>query len=605
MKRFAFNIRVWSLTTSIFLGLPLWAITDSSYILKTVEVKSMRYNFSKSNFLNEVYTTQALQSQWSDLFIRNSGVGQLSTISFRGLSPQNIAIFWEGVPINSPTNGLLNLNHLPNGLLQNTTFSSEDNRLTSAGTIDMSKSSHVSNRLAISSTAYLSELFSHKIDGDYQINKSRISFFNQLTHGRNQYEYLDNAGQHAKLQHNGVQQLNSQVLFTQSFAKFDLNLGAWYQNIDTKIPDFYFDSTGTILNRNWRSYVGISNRNIDAKLVYAQESQQYNSLAYGGQETRYKVHSYKGVFKYRDSFGDRWNLQYQLYPSLHNISFRDMSAWSSDSVETTIHEAIQEIGLEYKMADKWAILANVKSQVHTHFNNLFFPSLSLRYQPSNRLQIGLTGDVNGRNPSFDELYYPLFSNQNLKPEINYQLRNTWKYHNENSLDKIQLSAEPYYIHSRDKIVSLPDSGYRPFNVDRVTTWGLHTQMEWVRRLSYEHLFRTVFGLNVMNNSDYLGRHLPNVPQLKSTLTLQWMYQSYEVLMVNNYTAPRYTSVSTNAQLAAYWLTNLKFTYKQPISKSAIHWSIGVDNLWGENYQEVVGGYMPLRNYYLNFTAILR
>jgi outer membrane receptor protein involved in Fe transport len=53
------------------------------------------------------------------------------------------------------------------------------------------------------------------------------------------------------------------------------------------------------------------------------------------------------------------------------------------------------------------------------------------------------------------------------------------------------------------------------------------------------------------------------------------------------------------------LSNIKATYKMVHSKSQFNWSLGIDNLWNENYQEIQGGFMPLRNYYINFTAVLR
>jgi outer membrane cobalamin receptor len=53
------------------------------------------------------------------------------------------------------------------------------------------------------------------------------------------------------------------------------------------------------------------------------------------------------------------------------------------------------------------------------------------------------------------------------------------------------------------------------------------------------------------------------------------------------------------------MTNLKATYKHIVKSNQVNFSIGIDNLWNENFQEIQGAFMPLRNYYFNVTALLK
>ena len=184
---------------------------DSSHLLKDVEIKSLRPNYAKSNYLNDVYTANALQFQLSDLYIKNYGVGQLSTFSVRGLGAENVSVIWEGIPINSAMNGLVDLNQVPNGLLQSINFSSDENRLTSGGILSLQQSNFNENIVAFSSTAYLSNLFSHKLDAGFKFKKSTISVVNQWTHGKNNFEYINGLNNRDRLAHNQVTQGNSQI----------------------------------------------------------------------------------------------------------------------------------------------------------------------------------------------------------------------------------------------------------------------------------------------------------------------------------------------------------------------------------------------------------
>ena len=159
MNKLTYGLRI-GLYLCVLAATPLSAQDrDTSYLLKGVEIKSLKSNFTKTNYLNEVYTANALQFQLADLYIKNYGVGQLSTFSVRGLGPENVAILWEGLPINSPMNGLLDLNQVPNSLLQSIQYRADDNRLTSGGSLSIRNTEMNQNMVAFSSTAYLSELF--------------------------------------------------------------------------------------------------------------------------------------------------------------------------------------------------------------------------------------------------------------------------------------------------------------------------------------------------------------------------------------------------------------------------------------------------------------
>lgn len=575
---------------------------DSSYLLKTVEIKSLRPNFAKANYLNEIFTANALQYQLSDLYIKNYGVGQLSTFSVRGLGAENVAILWQGIPVNSPTNGLLDLNQVPNSLLQSIQYNNDNSqRLTSGGSLSIDNTHISQNGLALSSTAYLSQLFSHKFDGQFAWKKSKFSFVNQLTHGKNDFEYAS-AGQRGRLAHNGVQQINSQLFYQYDMGKWQFLSGLWYQNQDRNIPEseFYPVQTQTLIDRNWRGYLGLANEKLSFKLAYMNESQKYNDQnSFFPLESEHKISTWKGVFTYKTHLTEKMKLNYSLIPARYHVHSTDLQ----DSA-LTIYEAIQQINLNYQVAENFSWEAGLKSQWNCNFQNFLLPYLAANYQINSRWKTSLIADINERNPTMNDLYYTFYGNINLKPETNYQIRNVWKYANKNTSDNIQWTFEPYFIHSVNKINYVPDSAFRVFNVDKSTSYGLTTQMEWVRKINRDNNLRTIVGLNYIDSKDGRDKYLAYVPHLKTILTLNWINKCYDILVQNSYTTQRYTNTANTSQLPAYFITNLKATYKYALEKQQINFGIGIDNLWNENYQEIQGSYMPLRNYYINITALL-
>ncbi len=577
--------------------------SDTSHLLKEAEIKSFRPNYAKANYLNEIYTANALQFQLSDLYIKNYGIGQLSTFSVRGLGPENVAIIWQGIPINSPLNGLMDLNQVPNSLLQSIQYSTDDNRLCSGGFLALNQTQVPENIVAISSTSYLSNLFSHKIDGSFKFKKTTLSFNNQFTHGKNNYEHINTSNGRGRLDHNSVNQYNTQIFYKYELGKMDLNLGFWYQYQDREIPssDFYPVTTQSLIDRNYRSYIGVSNTKWDLKLSYSNEAQKYDDQdLFFPTHSLNKIQTIKGVVNYSDKLSEKFKVNYILYPAYYIVE-------STNLADTTknILEAIQQINLKYYLSSNIVLEGGLKTQFNTQFSNLMLPYIGLNYILFENFSIGLSADMNARNPTANDLYYSYYGNLNLVPETNYQLRNTWRYKNANTYDKVQFTIEPYYIRSIDKINYVPDSAFRVFNIDKVTSFGFTSNIEWIRKINLENNLRTIVGFNYIESKDQSEFNLAYVPNFKTILSFNWINTFYEILMQNNYTSQRYANQANTASLNPYLLTNLKATYKHTIKKSQLNFSLGIDNLWNENYQEINGSFMPLRNYYLNFTTILR
>lgn len=576
---------------------------DSAYLLKNVEIRSIRNKTTRINYLNEVFSANALQNQISDMYIKNYGVGQLSTFSVRGLGPENVSILWYGIPVNSPMNGLLDINQIPNSLLQNIQYQLDGNRLTSGGALRIDPTKSDRNLIVLSSTAYTSSLFTHKTDGQFHIGKSRLSLINQLTHGSNNFQYLDNNGTKTRLHHNSVQQINTQAHYSYDFQKWSLNAGFWYQNQDRQIPisNYYPVETQSLIDRNGRAYVGASGSTWDVKLSFHNESQKYNDRdAFFPSESIHKVISYRGVVEKSINANDKLKLNYKLYPSIHEVR----STGLSDS-SLTILEATQQIGANYQISNNLILEGQVKTQLNTNFNNIILPSLAIGLSIDNHWTSKVTADINVRNPTLNDLYFQFLGNTKLRPETNYQIKNTWTYTNDNAFDKVRLMIEPYYIHSVDKINYVPDSGFKVFNIDRSTSLGIASNIEWLRKLSSEYSLRTIFGVNFINATNHLNQNLTYVPNLKSTLSFGLIHQDFELLAQHNYTSQRYTNLANSMSLNPYFLMNLRGTYKHYIGTSQMQFTLGIDNLLNENYQEINGNFMPLRNYFLQVTALLR
>lgn len=585
--------------------------SDSSILIKTVEIKSLKKENVRQTYLPDIFTANSIQSQFGDIYVKNTGFGQSSTLSIRGMSASNTAILWNNLPINSPMQGLYDLNLLPFSMTQATNFAIDNNRLNTAGSFAVNQPLANQNYLILSSNAYLSSLYSHKLEANYKIGKGNIALTQQYIHGVNNFEYLDINGTRKRLDKNGQEQLNSQLFFNYNLGKkWELNSGLWYVNMDRNIPDnAYYPSSSSIHDINSRVFVGVKNSDLEVKVAYFRENRDYTDIDYPSSNSNYLTHSYKGFIHYAKSLSSKFNLDYKLYPSIY-----EMKSTSYINSEV-VNDVSQQVNFQYLPSNKWMIDGGIKSVSHSYFSNLFLPFLSATYKATNNLSVQLIGDINQRNPNGDELFFnyvdPFFSyhgNRNLEPELNYQLRNVWKYENSNPTDKIRFNIEPYFLYSKNNIKDVYNSSFtesQPMNIAEVKNFGIQSHIEWLRKIKSQQFFRTIVSVNLIDSKNGEGNNQIYVPNFKSILSLGYIASNFEFLMQNNYTALRFTSLDNSTSLNPYLMTNIKGTYKHYMKSNQLNLSIGIDNLWNESYQEIQGSYMPLRNYYVNWSLLIK
>lgn len=583
---------------------------DTTFLLKRVEIKSMKKS-ARRDYLPEVFPANSLQSQFGDIYIRNSGFGQASTISLRGMGAQNVTLLWNDLPINSPMQGLYDLNQLPSYLTQSLQFDIDHNRLTTGGSFSLSHPNRNEYYLVLSSTAYLSNLYSHKLEANTKIGKGNLSLNQLYVHGINNFEYYDAIGVRKRIANNGQAQSNTQLSFAYPISKgWELETGIWYLHTDRDNPGTSFwPSKANLKDKNLRSFMGVKSRHLTVKLAYYNEERDYSPNDGFSANSTYETKSWRAFIHYNTKLSDRLRIDYKLYPGRYILNTNNYAK------EEVINEASQQINFGYDLTKKWTLDGGVKSVTHSYFSNLFLPFLSMTYLANERLSVQLIGDMNQRNPNGDELFYnlvdPFFTyrgNRNLEPEMNYQVRNIWKYQYQGSRDKLKLNVEPYMLISNDNIrdtFSADFSFGEPVNIGKVRNYGIQTHLEWLRTLKPQHYLRTIVSCNYIESKNEHGQHLAYIPSLKNILAIEYIHPFFDVMVSNNYTSYRYINQNNTQRLAPYFLTNIKATYKQTIAKNQIQWSLGIDNLWNENYQELNGFSMPLRNYYISATAILK
>lgn len=197
-----------------------------------------------------------------------------------------------------------------------------------------------------------------------------------------------------------------------------------------------------------------------------------------------------------------------------------------------------------------------------------------------------------RAPSFNELYYPNYSNPNLKPEKSrsYEVGLNWQATTDTSLD-----VAFYQTWLTDAIASNPPT-YLPFNVAKARITGFEAAL--AHRFGTEWNGKVTLDVREPLNQDN-GKYIPYRDRLKATAEVT--YSPTEQLDLTArvlYGAARYANAANTVKLPDYVTLDFTALYAlAPVSQV----KFAVENLFDADYSTVTDYRAPGRTFNLSFT----
>jgi vitamin B12 transporter len=197
-----------------------------------------------------------------------------------------------------------------------------------------------------------------------------------------------------------------------------------------------------------------------------------------------------------------------------------------------------------------------------------------------------------RAPSFNELYYPGYSNPDLKPEKSksYEVGLNWRAGADTSLD-----LAFYQTWLADAIASNPPT-YRPFNVAKARITGFEAALD--HRFNTEWAGKVTVDVREPLNQDN-GKYIPYRDRFKATAEIT--YSPTEQLDLTArllYGAARYANAANTVKLPDYVTMDFTALYALD-ARSQVKFA--VENLFDAEYSTVTDYRAPGRTFNLSFT----
>jgi vitamin B12 transporter len=578
------------------------------------------------------------------------GIGGLKTVSVRSLGADNTAVLYNGVQLNDAQNGQIdlskfNLNNVeeialynaqPTDILQTARAYASANVLaikTIHPALDFRKPYNIIFGIKGGSFG----LVNPYLQWQQKVSKYWSFVINssvQEANGRYKYHEARDGSDTLAIRKNGdvhVQQADGGLYWAKSDSdKFNFQFN--FYNSKRGLPGpvvFYAAPTNQRLqNRDFFVQSGYQHKadNGLQLLINAKYAHSYVRYLDTG------VYNNNGVIDehYRQNdFYISGALAYKLMPNwkISYASDADISNLQSDVYKyafPTRTSLFNVIATDFSIG-QWRLQANllntyihdeVKSGSAAASRSAFTPAVIATFKPfaSQNLLLRAYYKSTFRNTTFAEQYYYAIVPRPLKPEYanQYNIGAVYTKSFAGIFDYINISADAYYNHVKDKISYIPTrSPETPsvINLGKVDIRGLDVVLKsgfkpfynWRGLLSVSYTYQQA--LDVTNPTDlYYLEQIPYTPKHTLALNAGFTHKQFGVYYNEIFSSSRYQNSNNVPEyyLPKYSVSDASFVYNFLAGAKPVTASFEVNNLFNKNYAVISSYPMPGRSYRLTF-----
>ena len=579
-----------------------------------------------------------LLNKYSTVYIKSTGRGTLSTASIRGTGASHTKVLWNGMMINSPMLGQVDLSLIPVCFLDDISLFSGGSSLIQGsgalgGIIYLENKPDWNKKTGLSLRSEFASFRTYNLSGKFHFHKNKMISSSRVYHNHsvNDYPYLNTH----------VKPHEIEKLKNGDYTKSGILQEIYFRitNNDLLMVRFFLQNAGRNLPQPM-SYEGITrneqqkDRNLYTHLTwkhYGRFGQYEMNSAWIENKIEYQLklserdpaninsNSYeKGLmnrFNYLRQLGSKTDFRTQIYFNQYHVGIKEelrsegYHAWRSD------------------LSLMMGIQHNISDRIHTYFlirNDLtdfkripVMPSagIAIRALRNTELWMKTNFSRNYRYPGLNELYWIPGGNANLKPEENYSAEINADLTLQNDFFSFKTTLTGYISRIDDWIQWKPTQYgfWSPDNIALVMSRGLEFNLKSTVSLNGGNIiFQGNYNLcKTTNESAVLsvdrseGKQLIYIPVHSANLHFGASYYGFYMIYSINLTGKRYTQTSniesSSATTLNPYLLNDLFLRKKIMMKNVNSLiQIGVYNIFNTDYQVILSRPMPGRNYSLIF-----
>ncbi|MCH8555880.1 MAG: TonB-dependent receptor [Schleiferiaceae bacterium] len=564
-----------------------------------------------------------LLEQRSPVAIRRYGPGGLTSASFRGGNANHTLLLWNGLPINSITNGQADLSLLPVGGFNGVQlqFGGESTQWGSGaigGSIHLQNKPEYNKGLQIILTGMIGSFSNRLMQSrvSFSTQKSATSVFvgNQIA--KNNFPFYNTTKIDAPKEQQPEMDLRQHVFMVNHFQRIAKNQEVavfyWYQNNDKFIPP-----TMTQPDYNAQQRDGMHKIAVQWKMDLQNGEVAYRSglffdvLAFND--------STQGIYSNTQSQTWVQDAQYSrelksyrlqigaqlLHQGAHYADLGIHPTQTRASLYSSFHGQLFQSKLEWSVAGR---AETVSGDVIP-----FVYNTGIQYAATPYLFFRLNAAKLYRVPTLNDLYWVPGGNPDLLPEYGYTYETGLTLRNDPNRSTFHALLDVNWFSRRmnNWIMWLPENAlWTAQNLLEVWSRGIETRTLLERGFG-QHKLHTELKTNYIistqesstqPNDAAIGKQILYVPMYTGQWLLGWNYKGLECRWISTYTGYRYTASDHSSFLPPFWMHGIQLAMVNALPKNhQMRTFLRVNNLFNAKYQFIQNRPMPLANYETGIT----
>ncbi|GAB1403121.1 TonB-dependent receptor [Lentimicrobium sp.] len=575
------------------------------------------------------------------------GTGGLKTVMIRSLGANHTGVFVDGIPFSDMASGQIDLGKLPLEGLEEISLGigTSGNQLlparayAPAGIINLksiqpvfeNRKSHGNFKLKTGSFGLInpSAGFSYKTG-----KKSWIDVSASWLKSKGDYPYLVDNGTAGR---QTLKRKNSDIYAISTHTQYFLRLNdstsfharlRWY-DAERGLP-------GAVVFYNPQSAQRLTNKDLILNIQY-QSKIKNTTLLSNASWSRARLHYVDPYYLGQEKQLDNRYLQNEFYVSQAG-SFKPAKAFSLNTAVDAIVNSFHSNLYDNKNPLRLSLLMsgslhyqskNVESSAGFLFSLIRdqndsgyqkdlakfdpFASLSVRLLNDPSLRFRMMYKESFRMPAFNELYYNIVGNINLKPENVNQLNAGWLFSFfKSKYFSLNGSADFFINHVNNKIIAIPTQNlfvWSMRNIGKVETKGFELQLEQhtgiTKHLNIDLILnytrQQAWDMTNRNSTAY-RQQIPYIPLETFSASATVQYKDFTVSYHSLFNGFRYISTENTAEnmLPGWWVSDLGLSWAYKTSRLKYQIKAQAVNLFDEQYVVIKSFPMPGRSYTLTF-----
>ena len=549
-----------------------------------------------------------LQEQ-SPVFVRQYGAGMLASPSFRGTSAGHTAVFWNGLPINSPSLGQSDLSILPvAGIDRLGIHYGSGGALFGNEAIGGSLHLETKPEFGKGFTGQFSQqigsfgLFNSRLSGQFSSEKFtfQTKVYREFTENDFPYQDLSQPGtpeirqEHARFEQRGI----VQDVAWNIAEKSQLKTSIWWNQAEREVQPVMGSRTQDIQqDQNLRAvldYFRFGQKSVlNLKTGFVRDNQLFNSTS-----NATSLFLLGGDWDY--AFSEKWTSR---SGARFTLAAGDLSTYEAREDRLELYQSTR-----FVPAEKLAISLNLRQLIYSGAFAPFTPSIGLDWGFWEKENQGLKFKASlGRGfkvPTLNDRFWNPGGNPNLLPEQSWN-GELGLHFIQNANISLTQSLTYYRMNVNNWIIWLPQGSiWSPENIREVRNQGVEYQGKsnwktgtWNWELGLSYTFSEALDLT---SDATQPQQLPYTPRHQANGTLKTEVGRFWVNLGTFYVGERAVGTGNSRVLNGFQLWNTSVGF------SGITWgkvrlplSFQVLNLFDKDYQVLYLRAMPGRSYQFN------